>query len=92
MIEKAKEQIKAKKDDEKELKEIRKANLGLITKKKTPPHVIEGENAKAYVEHTINKSEEFAETHKQRQDEEVKDKIREHKAAKEAFESNPKNA
>ena len=54
--------------------------------------MIEGENAKAYVEHTINKSEEFAETHKQRQDEEVKDKIREHKAAKEAFESNPKNA
>jgi hypothetical protein len=42
-----------------------KANHGLIAKKKKPVHVIEGENAKAYIEHTINKSEEFAETHKQ---------------------------
>lgn len=44
------------------------------------------------MEHTINKSEEFAETHKQRQDEEAKDKIRERKAVKEAFEADPKNA
>jgi hypothetical protein len=45
-----------------------KANSGLISKSRTPVHVIEGENAKAYINHVITKSEEFAETHKQMQD------------------------
>ena len=69
-----------------------KANHGLIAMKKKPVHVIEGENAKAYIEHTINKSEEFAETHKQMQDELEKEKIAERKREKEAFENDPKNA
>ena len=69
-----------------------KANHGLIAMKKKPVHVIEGENAKAYIEHTINKSEEFAETHKQMQDELEKEKIVERKREKEAFENDPKNA
>jgi hypothetical protein len=52
-----------------------RANNGLIATNRKPAHVIEGENAKAYVEHVIDKGEEFAETHKQVQDELEKEKV-----------------
>lgn len=69
-----------------------KANNGLIAVSKKPAHVVDGENAKAYINHVIEKGEEFAETHKTMQDQLEKEKIAERKAAKEAFEANPKNA
>jgi hypothetical protein len=46
------------------LKDILLAKNGLIATDIKPPHVIEGENAKAYVDHVTEKGAEFAETHK----------------------------
>ena len=89
LIENAKEQIKAKREDEKEQKEIQAANHGLISTSRKPPHVIEGENAKAYVNHVIDKGAEFAETHKMMQDELERQKIKERKAVKEAIDNSP---
>jgi hypothetical protein len=46
------------------LKDILQAKTGFIVTDAKPAHVIEGENAKAYVNHVIEKGAEFAETHK----------------------------
>ena len=91
LIENAKEQIKAKKEDEKEMKEIMMANSGLIAQSNKRADVVDAENAKAYINHVIEKGKEFEETHKTMQDQLEKEKIAERKAVKEAFEANPKN-
>jgi hypothetical protein len=52
------------------LKEIINAANGLtVQSNEKPDHVIEGENAKAYVNHVMAKSSELTVAHKQMQDE-----------------------
>ena len=46
------------------MNDILLAKNGLIATDSKPAHVIEGENAKAYMNHVLEKGEEFAETHK----------------------------